>query len=99
MVLSLIDSKKAITVTSTELGYLSGVTSNVQTQLDEKAATESPALTGTPTAPTAAKGTNTTQIASTEFVQTAVTGLVPVVVSENEPVDMPVGTIWMDIQA
>lgn len=28
----------------------------------------SPALTGTPTAPTAAKGTNTTQIATTEFV-------------------------------
>lgn len=32
----------------------------------------SPALTGTPTAPTAAKGTNTTQIATTAFVQTAV---------------------------
>lgn len=28
----------------------------------------SPALTGTPTAPTAAKGTNTTQLATTEFV-------------------------------
>lgn len=32
----------------------------------------SPALTGTPTAPTAVAGTNTTQIASTEFVKTAV---------------------------
>ena len=32
----------------------------------------SPALTGTPTAPTAAAGTNTTQIATTEFVTTAV---------------------------
>lgn len=32
----------------------------------------SPALTGTPTAPTAAGGTNTTQIASTAFVQAAV---------------------------
>jgi microcystin-dependent protein len=31
----------------------------------------SPALTGTPTAPTAAAGTNTTQIATTEFVQVA----------------------------
>ena len=31
----------------------------------------SPALTGTPTAPTAAVGTNTTQIATTEFVQQA----------------------------
>ena len=34
----------------------------------------SPALTGTPTAPTAANSTNTTQIATTEFVQTAVSG-------------------------
>lgn len=32
----------------------------------------SPALSGTPTAPTAAAGTNTTQIATTEFVKTAV---------------------------
>lgn len=36
-----------------------------------KAPLASPALTGTPTAPTAAKGTNTTQVASTAFVQTA----------------------------
>ena len=34
----------------------------------------SPALTGTPTAPTAASSTNTTQLATTEFVQTAVSG-------------------------
>ena len=33
--------------------------------------TTSPALTGTPTAPTAASGTNTIQIATTAFVQTA----------------------------
>ncbi len=31
----------------------------------------SPALTGTPTAPTAAQGTNTTQVATTAFVRTA----------------------------
>lgn len=40
----------------------------------------SPALTGTPTAPTAAAGTNTTQIATTEFVQTATADFKPVVV-------------------
>jgi hypothetical protein len=34
----------------------------------------SPALTGTPTAPTATGGTNTTQIATTAFVQTALAG-------------------------
>ena len=32
----------------------------------------SPALTGTPTAPTAASGTNTTQIATTAFVKSAI---------------------------
>jgi hypothetical protein len=35
-----------------------------------------PALTGTPTAPTASAGTNTTQIATTAFVSTAVSNLV-----------------------
>jgi len=41
------------------------------------APTESPALTGTPTAPTAAAGTNNSQIASTAFVQTALTSALP----------------------
>ena len=36
----------------------------------------SPALTGTPTAPTAAEGTNTTQIATTAFVQAAMNKVV-----------------------
>jgi hypothetical protein len=36
---------------------------------NSKADLASPAFTGTPTAPTAASGTNTTQIATTEFVQ------------------------------
>jgi hypothetical protein len=56
------------TVTSTELGYVSGVTSAIQTQISAKANTASPTLTGTPAAPTAATGTNTTQIATTAFV-------------------------------
>lgn len=37
----------------------------------------SPDLTGTPTAPTAAAGTNTGQIATTAFVQNAISGLSP----------------------
>lgn len=41
-----------------------------------KAPLASPALTGTPTAPTATAGTNTTQIATTSFVQTAISNLV-----------------------
>ncbi|MFY0506896.1 phage tail protein [Citrobacter freundii] len=41
-----------------------------------KAPLASPALTGTPTAPTAAQSTNNTQIATTAFVKSAVAGLV-----------------------
>jgi hypothetical protein len=41
----------------------------LQTALDAKAPLDSPALTGTPTAPTAATVTNTTQIATTAFVK------------------------------
>ncbi|MCD6763572.1 phage tail protein [Escherichia coli] len=37
---------------------------------------ESPTLTGTPKAPTPAKGNNTTQIATTAFVQAAITALI-----------------------
>ncbi len=44
----------------------------LQTAVNSKANSISPALTGTPTAPTAAAGTNTSQIATTEFVTTAV---------------------------
>ena len=47
-----------------------------QTALNLKANLASPALTGTPTAPTAADGTNTTQIASTAFVTAAVASAV-----------------------
>lgn len=56
-------------VSAAEIVYLDGVTSNVQTQLDGKAGLASPAFTGTPTAPTATTGTNTTQVATTAFVQ------------------------------
>lgn len=40
-----------------------------------KANINSPALTGTPTAPTAAKGTNNTQIATTAFVMAAISAI------------------------
>lgn len=44
----------------------------LENDLALKAPLASPAFTGVPTAPTAAAGTNTTQIATTEFVQTAI---------------------------
>ena len=74
------------TVSATELGYLDGVTSAIQTQIDSKldsgtagttyAPLASPALTGVPTAPTAAANTNTTQVATTAYVQTEINDLI-----------------------
>ena len=49
---------------------VSGVVSGIYAPLS------SPALIGTPTAPTASSGTNTTQIASTAFVRTEISNLV-----------------------
>jgi hypothetical protein len=55
------------TLTTTELNYVDGVTSAIQTQLDAKAPLASPALTGTPTAPTALAADNSTKIATTAY--------------------------------
>ncbi|EPT7612861.1 tail fiber protein [Escherichia coli] len=49
---------------------------SVKDLADTKAPIESPNLTGTPTAPTAAQGTNSTQIANTAFVKAAITALI-----------------------
>lgn len=54
----------AVTLSKTDVG-LGNVTNESKTTMFTNAA-----LTGTPTAPTAAKGTNTTQIASTAYVTT-----------------------------
>jgi hypothetical protein len=74
------------TVSATELGYLDGVTSAIQTQIDSKLNTStasstyapiaSPTFTGVPAAPTASVGTNTTQVATTAFVKTAVDNVI-----------------------
>ena len=47
----------------------------VASAIASKSDTNSPAFTGTPTTPTAVSGTNTTQIASTAFVTSAITAL------------------------
>lgn len=98
------------TVSSTEIGYLDGVTSAIQTQLGNKQALDadltaiaalgatagvlkktaadtweintgyatlaSPTFTGTPAAPTAVGGTNTTQIATTAYVRGEISSLI-----------------------
>jgi len=73
----------AVTVTSLSLENVNNtsdankpVSTATQTALDLKAPLASPALTGTPTAPTAAAATDTTQIATTAFVRAEVAALV-----------------------
>jgi hypothetical protein len=60
---------------STHSHTISQVTS-LQAALDAKAPLASPGLTGTPTAPTAASGTNTAQLATTGFVAAAIGALI-----------------------
>ena len=68
----------AVTPTHTELNYVDGVTSAIQTQIDLKAPLASPVLTGVPEAPTASTGTNNEQIATTAFVvATSLTASLP----------------------
>ena len=50
----------------------------IQTAVNSKADIASPTFTGTPAAPTASSSTNTTQLATTAFVQTAVGALVTI---------------------
>lgn len=63
----------AAAISNTPAGSIAATT--VQSAIDEldaeKAPLSSPALTGTPTAPTAAPGTNTTQLATTEYARAA----------------------------
>lgn len=60
---------------------------NLPADLAAKAPLASPALTGTPTAPTATGGTNTTQISTTAFVQAAVSAAI------NALIDAAPGTL------
>ena len=56
-------------------GAAAGATAVQPDDLNSYAPLASPALTGTPTAPTANAGTNTTQIATTAFVTNAISGI------------------------
>lgn len=67
-----INKLDGLTPLTTELNYVDGVTSPIQTQLNAKASLASPAFTGTPTAPTAGSGTDSTQIATTAYVRSQV---------------------------
>ena len=60
--------------TATEIGYLSGVTSAIQTQFGLKAPLASPTFTGTPAAPTPSQADNSTKLATTAYVDTGLGG-------------------------
>ena len=62
---------------------LSNLTPTGQQKFDVKANIASPEFTGTPKAPTATAGTNTTQIATTEFVTAAVAAAISALVDSS----------------
>lgn len=73
-------------ISSVELGYLDGVTSAIQGQINSKAPINSPTFTGTPTAPTPAAGDNSTKVATTAFVKT-----------NSESNSIGVGQTWQNV--
>lgn len=66
----------------------------LQVAVNTKANTISPTFTGTPLAPTATAATNTTQIATTEFVTTAVSASIPsggIIIWSGSSASIPTG--------
>ena len=112
-----VNSQSLLGSGNVSVGTITGITMNgaskgtsgvvnlgtVITDVSTLAPKASPALTGTPTAPTAAAGTNTTQIATTAFVQSAVSGMVTsptaglriVVVDSESQVGTDANTIYI----
>ena len=87
------------TTVDAKLGELEGDVTSMETEMAGKAPLASPALTGTPTAPTPATADNSTKIATTAFVQAVVADLGgggggSIVVSAEQPVDQDVGGLW-----
>jgi len=76
------------------LGNDSNFATTITNALALKAPLASPALTGTPTAPTAGSTTNTTQLATTAFVQTAKTAAIT---SSNSYADAAVASLGNSI--
>jgi hypothetical protein len=73
-----VNTFSAATTLSSALTYGGVALSNAVTGTGNMVLSASPALTGTPTAPTAASGTNTTQVATTAFANAAFQGAYPV---------------------
>ena len=96
-VAALVDSAPGTLNTLNELAAALGDDANFSTTVTNSIATKaplaSPALTGTPTAPTASSGTNTTQVATTAFVTAATSGLATDAnVANKAPINSPTFT-------
>ena len=80
-------------VANLNVQYLNGQASSYYAPIN------SPTFTGTPSAPTAGAGTNTTQLATTQFVQSALAGIgaVAVVTSITQPPSPTTGDVWIDL--
>ena len=88
----------SITATAAQLNTVDTSTS-ISTQLGTKAPLASPTFTGTPAAPTASAGTDTTQIATTAFVGTAVANTTPagsVIMWAGTVATVPTGWLYCD---
>ncbi|MBR8630881.1 phage tail protein [Escherichia coli] len=72
----IVQLSSATNSTSETLAATSKAVKAVMDETNKKAPLNSPALTGTPTTPTARQGTNNTQIANTAFVMAAIAALV-----------------------
>lgn len=98
------DWTEEITDLQNRMTTVEGNITNLTTQVATKASTDSPALTGIPTGPTAAEGTSSTQLATTEFVQQAIasipgggTGGIDAELSTEQPTNQSEGDLWFKI--
>lgn len=69
---------------------INGAVTATPTQLNQLAPVSGAAFTGVPTAPTAAPGTSTTQLATTEFVTAGITAI-------PAPPSVGVGQTWQNV--
>lgn len=83
------------TTTGTELGYVHGVTSAIQTQLDLKAPLAGPTFTGTVTIPNQNPHDSSTKAANTKYVDSAVAAATRTLSPINIVHDGALGDIWL----
>lgn len=68
-----------------------------QTEFNKKANLAGATFTGAVKAPTPAAGTNTTDVATTAFVKTAISAIPGLTISATEPTGAPNGSTWYEV--